>query len=171
MINRTPSTAQRSRQQQSILLPSTIIKNKWKVTNKIGQGSFGETYAATDMHTSEGVAVKVEKLDDKKMVLKQEVIVLKQLQGTISFQSNNLLFTACPYVVRYIHSGRQEHFNFLIMERLGENLAELRKQRSSGTFSMCTSLRLGMHMMEALEGIHKLGFIHRDVKPVGLLSL
>ncbi len=33
------------------------------------------------MHTSEGVAVKVEKLDDKKMVLKQEVIVLKQLQG------------------------------------------------------------------------------------------
>lgn len=52
------------------------------------------------------------------------------------------------------------------MERLGENLAELRKQRPNGTFSLCTSLRLGIQMIEALEGIHKLGFIHRDVKPV-----
>ncbi len=78
---------------------------------------------------------------------------------------------ACPYVVRYIHSGRQEHFNFLIMERLGENLAELRKQRPTGTFSMCTSLRLGIQMIEALEGIHKLGFIHRDVKPVSYIEV
>lgn len=52
----------------------------------------GETYAATDMHTSEGVAVKVEKLDDKKMVLKQEVIVLKQLQG-IDFKLILLYFS------------------------------------------------------------------------------
>lgn len=141
-----------ARPQQSILLPSTVIKSKWKVQGKIGQGSFGEIYAVIDVHTSEDLAVKVEKLDDKKMVLKQEVIVIKQLQ-------------TCPYVIRYIHSGRQEHFNFLIMERLGDNLAELRKQCPGGVFGMYTSLRLGIMMIEALEGIHKLGFIHRDVKP------
>jgi hypothetical protein len=42
----------------------------------------GEIYAVIDLHTSEDLAVKVEKLDDKKMVLKQEVIVIKQLQST-----------------------------------------------------------------------------------------
>jgi serine/threonine protein kinase len=52
------------------------------------------------------------------------------------------------------------------MERLGENLAELRKQCTGGVFTMSTSIRLGIQMIEALEGIHKLGFIHRDVKPV-----
>ncbi len=43
--------------------------------------SLGETYAAIDLHSSEDVAIKVEKLDNKKMVLKLEVIALKKLQG------------------------------------------------------------------------------------------
>ncbi len=43
----------------------------------------GETYAAIDLHTSDDVAIKVEKLDNKKMVLKLEVIALKKLQGIL----------------------------------------------------------------------------------------
>ena len=65
-------------------------------------GAFGEIYAAIDLHTSEEVAIKVEKLNDKRLVLKLEVIALKKLQS-------------CPYVVRYIHSGRQDDFNFLVI--------------------------------------------------------
>ncbi|KAF0979016.1 hypothetical protein FDP41_002086 [Naegleria fowleri] len=106
---------------------STVIKSKWKIQGKLGQGAFGETYAAVDLHSGEDVAIKVEKLDNKKMILKLEVIALKKVQ-------------ACPYVVRYIHSGRQDDYNFLVMERLGESLADL-------------------------QGVHKLGYIHRDVKP------
>jgi tau tubulin kinase len=87
--------------------------------------------------------------------------------------------SACPYVVRYIHSGRQDDFNFLVMERLQDSLADLRKRTtrvirvfvfeitiSKGRFSMCTTLKLGIQMIDALEGVHKLGYIHRDVKPV-----
>jgi len=53
------------------------------------------------------------------------------------------------------------------MERLGENLADLRKRtpRYNGSFSMSTTIRLGIQMIDALEGVHKLGYIHRDVKP------
>jgi tau tubulin kinase len=121
------------------------------------------------LHSSEDVAIKVEKLDNKKMVLKLEVIALKKLQGIVQkFNYLTFFFKACPYVVRYIHSGRQDDFNFLVMERLGENLADLRKRtpRYNGSFSMSTTIRLGIHMMDALEGVHKLGYIHRDVKPV-----
>lgn len=130
---------------------STVIKSKWKIQGKLGQGAFGETYAAVDLHSGEDVAIKVEKLDNKKMVLKLEVIALKKVQ-------------ACPYVVRYIHSGRQDDYNFLVMERLGESLADLRKRTPRGAFSMSTTLRLGIQMIESLEGVHKLGYIHRDVK-------
>lgn len=136
----------------SIVPIKTIIKNKWKIQGKLGQGAFGETYAAIDVHSGEDVAIKVEKLDNKKMVLKLEVIALKKLQ-------------TCPYVVRYIHSGRQDDFNFLVMERLGDNLADIRKKMPRGCFSMCTTLKLGIQMIESLEGVHKLGYIHRDVKP------
>lgn len=131
---------------------STVIKNKWKIQGKIGQGSFGEIYAAVDLYSGEDTAIKVERLDSKKMVLKLEVIALKKLQ-------------ACPYVVRYIHSGRQDEYNFLVMERLGENLADLRKRMPRGCFSLCTVLKLGIQMIDSLEGVHKLGYIHRDIKP------
>eukprot|EP00668_Euglena_longa_P001239 GGOE01001468.1.p1 GENE.GGOE01001468.1~~GGOE01001468.1.p1 ORF type:complete len:506 (-),score=68.77 GGOE01001468.1:353-1870(-) len=136
------------------LPPGTIVKNRWKLTAKIGQGAFGETYSGYDLNSPDGqqVAIKVERWDNKKMVLKLEVMALKKLQ-------------LCPYVVKYVSSGRQDDFNFLVMERLGDNLAELRKKTSCGAFSMGTTLRLGMQMLEAIEGCHNLSYIHRDIKP------
>ena len=35
-----------------------------------------------------------------------------------------------------------------------------------GYFSMGTTLRLGIQMLEAIEGCHNLAYIHRDIKPV-----
>lgn len=99
----------------NMLCNSFVIKSRWKIEGKIGQGAFGETYSALDMSTNMKTAIKVERLDNKKMVLKLEVIALKKLQP-------------CPHVVRYVHSGRQDDFNFLVMEQLGENLAELKKK-------------------------------------------
>lgn len=100
----------------------------------------------------EEVAIKVERVDTKKMVLKLEVVTLKKLQS-------------CRHVVRYIHSGRQDHFNFLVMERLGHNLAEIRKRARDQKFSLATTFKLGIMMIECIREIHKMGYLHRDVKP------
>lgn len=35
-----------------------------------------------------------------------------------------------------------------------------------GTFSISTTLRLGRQILEAIESIHSVGFLHRDIKPV-----
>eukprot|EP01008_Symbiontida_sp_HLA12_P002600 NODE_53_length_1552_cov_125.289713_g50_i0.p1 GENE.NODE_53_length_1552_cov_125.289713_g50_i0~~NODE_53_length_1552_cov_125.289713_g50_i0.p1 ORF type:complete len:465 (+),score=75.45 NODE_53_length_1552_cov_125.289713_g50_i0:210-1397(+) len=71
----------------------------------------------------------------------------------------------CPYVVRYISSGRQDEFNFLVMQRLGDNVAELRKKLPGNCFSITCTCQLGVQMLEAIEGCHQLAYIHRDVKP------
>jgi predicted Ser/Thr protein kinase len=47
----------------------------------------GEIFAGRNVVTSEMVAIKVEKADSKKQVLKLEVAVLKKLQCTIVFFS------------------------------------------------------------------------------------
>mmetsp|Transcript_5586 Transcript_5586/g.8230 ORF Transcript_5586/g.8230 Transcript_5586/m.8230 type:complete len:391 (+) Transcript_5586:102-1274(+) len=141
-----------SRKPTSMLQIGTVIKNKWKITQQIGRGAFGETYCCKDLHSNTEVAVKIEKLDNKKMVLRLEVIALKKIQS-------------CQQVVRYIHSGRQDDFNFLVMELLGSNIAELRKNMPEQRFSMVTTAKLGIQMIQALRGVHELGFIHRDVKP------
>eukprot|EP01116_Phalansterium_solitarium_P006661 TRINITY_DN19002_c0_g1_i1.p1 TRINITY_DN19002_c0_g1~~TRINITY_DN19002_c0_g1_i1.p1 ORF type:complete len:591 (+),score=173.25 TRINITY_DN19002_c0_g1_i1:252-2024(+) len=131
---------------------SQIIKGRWKIVKKIGQGAFGEIYQSKNILTNEMVAMKVERVDSKKQVLKLEVTVLKKLQD-------------CPYVCRFITCGRFNDYNYMVMELLGDNLSELRRRMPDGKFSLATTLKLGQHMLLAIEAVHELGYLHRDVKP------
>ena len=118
----------------------------------VPQGAFGEIYQCEDTETGAHVALKTERLDSKKRVLKIEVAVLKKLQ-------------ACPFVCRYQQFGRHEEFHFVVMELLGENLSVLRKRQPGKRFSIGTTMRLGMQMVRAIEGMHEHGYLHRDIKP------
>jgi len=131
-----------------------IVRDRYQVLDKIGQGAFGEIYAGLDIKPpGEDVAIKCELIDNKKMVLRLEVIALKCLQS-------------CSHVVRYITSGRHnDTINYLVMERLGKNLSDFRKETPQGEFDFSTSVKLALNMLEGIEGVHELGYIHRDIKP------
>lgn len=51
----------------------------------------------------------------------------------------------------------------------GRNLADLRRSQPRGTFTLSTTLRLGKQILESIEAIHSVGFLHRDIKPVRVL--
>ena len=61
-------------------------------------------------------------------VLKMEVAVLKKLQGR-------------EHVCRFIGCGRNDRFNYVVMQLQGKNLAELRRAQPRGAFSLSTTLR------------------------------
>ena len=56
----------------------------------------------------------------------------------------------------------------MVMELLGDNISELRRKQPGGKFSLLTTCKLGMQMLRALEAVHDLGYLHRDVKPVSI---
>ena len=68
---------------EDLLQPGHIVKERWKVTRKIGGGGFGEIYEGIDLVTKEQVALKLESAKQPKQVLKMEVAVLKKLQGNV----------------------------------------------------------------------------------------
>ncbi|NXO81121.1 TTBK2 kinase, partial [Sitta europaea] len=138
--------------QPDILNVGILVKERWKVLRKIGGGGFGEIYDALDLLTRENVALKVESAQQPKQVLKMEVAVLKKLQGK-------------DHVCRFIGCGRNDRFNYVVMQLQGRNLADLRRSQSRGTFTISTTLRLGKQILESIESIHSVGFLHRDIKP------
>ncbi|KAE8299959.1 Tau-tubulin kinase 1 [Larimichthys crocea] len=139
-------------EQADILPPNCMVKDRWKVLKKIGGGGFGEIYEALDLLTRENVALKVESAQQPKQVLKMEVAVLKKLQGK-------------NHVCKFIGCGRNDKFNYVVMQLQGRNLADLRRSQPRGTFTMSTTLRLGKQILESIEAIHSVGFLHRDIKP------
>ncbi|XP_071771775.2 tau-tubulin kinase 2 [Centroberyx gerrardi] len=139
-------------EQADILSVLALVKERWKVVKKIGGGGFGEIYEALDLLTRVSVALKVESAQQPKQVLKMEVAVLKKLQGK-------------DHVCRFVGCGRNDRFNYVVMELQGRNLADLRRSMTRGTFSVSTTLRLGRQILEAIESIHSVGFLHRDIKP------
>ena len=81
-----------------------------------------------------------------------EVAVLKKLQGR-------------EHVCRFIGCGRNDRFNYVVMQLQAKNLAELRRAQPRGAFSLSTTLRLGHQILKGIEAIHDVGFLHRDIKP------
>jgi tau tubulin kinase len=74
-------------------------------------------------------------------VLKMEVAVLKKLQGR-------------EHVCRFIGCGRNDRFNYVVMQLQAKNLAELRRAQPRGAFSLSTTLRLGYQILKGIEAIH-----------------
>ncbi|CAH1960187.1 unnamed protein product [Acanthoscelides obtectus] len=137
---------------EDLLEPGHVIKERWKILKKIGGGGFGEIYEGLDLKTREQIALKVESARQAKQVLKMEVAVLKKLQGK-------------DHVCRFVGCGRNDRFNYVVMQLQGRNLAELRRSQPKSAFSLSTTLRLGLQILEAIESIHSVGFLHRDIKP------
>ncbi|KAK8770762.1 hypothetical protein V5799_012772 [Amblyomma americanum] len=137
---------------EDLLQPGHVVKERWKVMKKIGGGGFGEIYEGLDLMSKELVALKLESAKQAKQVLKMEVAVLKKLQGR-------------EHVCRFIGCGRNDRFNYVVMQLQGKNLAELRRAQPRGAFSLSTTLRLGLQILRAIQSIHEVGFLHRDVKP------
>ena len=81
-----------------------------------------------------------------------EVTVLRRLQGK-------------DHVCKFLGGGTNELYNYVVMTLQGKNLAELRRSQTRQCFSLSTSLRISSQILQAIESIHSIGFLHRDVKP------
>ena len=131
------------------------------------------------------LTVQVEPATGKKQVLKLEVAVLRKLQGgtelTFFLLQDSTDFSYnqdSPHAAKFVHCGRQQDYNYLVMEHLGQNLNELRRKMPNGegggvtnacllwvgallyfletititgVFSLGTTARLGRQLLRAIK--------------------
>lgn len=156
------------------LLPGTILLGRYRIDRLLGQGGFGITYVAMDMQSGRAVAVKelfpagfVTREPDKKTLcvypgredavshlllrFQQEAQTLMTLQGREG-------------VLRVTHLFTENRSAYYVMELLvGEDLSQRLSRRGTMTWPQLEPILT--QLMRALEQIHQVGLIHRDISP------
>jgi len=131
------------------------IAGRYRLGRKIGGGSFGDIYLATDVTTQEEVAVKLEHAKTKHPQLHVECKFYKVMQGGVGIP-----------LVRYY--GTEGEYNVMVMELLGPSLEDL-FNFCNRKLSLKTVLLLADQLISRIEFIHGKNFIHRDMKPDNFL--
>ncbi len=136
--------------------PGSIIRGKYKLLAKIGEGGMASVYRAHHELLNEPRALKVIGWDlarDQQFVqrFKNEAIITRKLQHPNAVRVDDLDIA---------EDGRP----FIAMELVqGESLKA--RMIRSGPLAAAEVLGIAHQVCEALEAAHALGLIHRDIKP------
>lgn len=134
-----------------ICLIGTVLKERYCVMERIGQGGGGSIYLARDMELGIFRAVK-----EISVVRKREAKLMRHLEHP-----------AIPKIVDYVE---EKEFCYLIMEYIqGQSLGEILKD--GGDFSIEDTLRFGSEIAKVLEYLHgrKPAVCYGDLKPDNLM--
>ncbi len=140
-----------------------IINGNYNLIKMLGFGAFGEIHLAYDTSLKVLRAIKFEIATHKNPQLKHEHSILEQLNkpdNNNPISSDGVL--GIPKV--YLFDRMENKYNYMVMDFLGPSLSDL-FQFKEKSFSLETTLMLGIQMLTRIEFIHEKGFIHRDIKP------
>uniref|UniRef100_A0A915KM48 non-specific serine/threonine protein kinase n=1 Tax=Romanomermis culicivorax TaxID=13658 RepID=A0A915KM48_ROMCU len=147
--------------QNPALQTDTLFEKRYLIVKQLKIGGFGQIYEALDLVSKNRVAIKVENMEEVTpgtFPSPMEWQVLKKYA-----QSPN-----CPKTYGFFVKTKH---TFIVMQLLGPNLNELKRKccLKPQRMSMSCSLKVLMQCLWAIEGLHGLGYLHRDIKPTNFV--
>ena len=97
------------------------ISPRFELRQILGEGSFSILYEAIDYKYRSYVALKVEKEDKSKQILKSEYKILSKLQELPHIPK------VYDFIENYQSNEKLKNLNFIEMELLGKNLSNFKK--------------------------------------------
>lgn len=136
-----------------------ILKERYRLEQKLGKGAMGEVYLATDLQDNEPVAIKT---------ISKELYDVDIVQKRFAREAAALRKLNHPNIISYIDAFVVGKRACLVMEYVGGGtLAELIKDRQGfddGFFKQMAS-----KIIDGLAIAHDAGIVHRDLKPSNIL--
>jgi len=141
------------------LTTGSTFAGRYQIIEVLGKGGMGKVYRALDKKLNEEVALKL---------IKPEIASDKK---TLERFNNELKFArkiAHKNVGRMYELMEEKRTHFITMEYVpGQDLRGLIRQ--SGQLAMGTAVSIAKQTCEGLTEAHRLGVIHRDLKPQNIM--
>ncbi|WP_026082439.1 serine/threonine-protein kinase [Mastigocladopsis repens] len=152
---------------QPPITSGTILQNRYRVTQILGQGGFGRTYLAEDHRRFNELCAIKELIptatggyawEKAKELFQREAAILYQIQH--------------PQVPQFRERFEQDQRLFLVQDYvIGKTYRTLLDERKAtgGAFTEQEVLQLMCSLLPVLEHIHSRGIIHRDIAPDNMI--
>ncbi|NIQ18411.1 MAG: protein kinase [Candidatus Aenigmarchaeota archaeon] len=141
------------------LTTGSIFAGRYQIIEELGKGGMGKVYRALDKKLNEEVALKL---------IKPEIASDKK---TLERFNNELKFArkiAHKNVGRMYELMEEKGTHFITMEYVpGQDLRGLIRQ--TGQLTVGTAISITKQVCEGLTEAHRLGVIHRDLKPQNIM--
>jgi len=141
------------------LSTGSVFAGRYQIIEELGKGGMGKVYRALDKKLNEEVALKL---------IKPEIASDKK---TLERFNNELKFArkiAHKNVGRMYELMEEKGTHFITMEYVpGQDLRGLIRQ--TGQLAVGTAISIAKQVCEGLIEAHRLGVIHRDLKPQNIM--
>lgn len=145
----------------------TVLQNRYKIIQILGQGGFGRTYLAEDQRRfNEFCAIKELIPNTVDPVAWQKAQELFLREATILYQIQH------PQVPQFRERFEQDQRLFLVQDYVaGKTYRSLLDERKAvgSAFTEQEVLQLMRSLLPVLEHIHSRGIIHRDISPDNII--
>ncbi len=138
---------------------SNIIRSRYLVSRKLGEGGMSDVYLATDTLLNREVAIKI---------LRQELSIDPVNLLRFQREANAASKLNHPHIVEIYDVGEEDGRHYIVMEVVrGKTLKELIQTR--GALDVKEAIFLMRQVISALAHAHTHNIIHRDIKPQNIL--
>jgi serine/threonine protein kinase/Tfp pilus assembly protein PilF len=158
----TPSGTQKCGPEQpsgKTLSLGTIFAGRYQIIEELGRGGMGQVYKVLDTQIDERIALKI------------LLPGISEETSTIERFSNELKIArqiTHKNVCRMYHFGKDGDSHYITMEYVtGENLKSFITR--SGHLTVGKAVFIGLQICGGLDEAHKLGVVHRDLKPHNII--
>lgn len=152
----------------SMFIPATLAGGRYTVGNLIGHGGMAEVHVGTDTRLGRTVAIKIMRAD-----LASDSIFISRFhrEAHAVAQMNNAnivsIYDSGEESIRD-DAGRNVSVPYLVMEYVqGRTLRDILKEH--GALSVQDAQQVMLGVLSALEYSHRMGIIHRDIKPGNIM--
>ena len=152
---------------QPPILIGTVLQNRYRIVQILGQGGFGRTYLAEDQRRfNELCAIKELIPTATGTVAWEKAQELFHREAAILYQIEN------PQVPKFREKFEQDQRLFLVQDYVaGKTYWDILKERQAigQAFTELEVLQLIRSLLPVLEHLHGRGIIHRDISPDNII--